>query len=222
MHSEPCTGLRVRTYCKNHFMTSLLAVWWEAEKAETSNSNSQLFLQYSISFGKQFVWERTILLAYRQSKKLCTLLKRIISFCNHRFSYFHNILLSMFSSALRTQCSRHIRLRTSKLLKNGSRSFASVPEIDNQTRTLKTTFNLIDPETIDPRHPLTKIVATIGPTSEQAEPLKKVVEAGMKIMRLNFSHATTEEVELRLKNLAASQVIFVMNIVTFGRYSPSM
>jgi len=52
---------------------------------------------------------------------------------------------------------------------------------------------------------LTKIVATIGPTSEQLEPLQKVVKAGMKIMRLNFSHATKEEVELRLKNLSLSQ-----------------
>jgi pyruvate kinase len=58
-------------------------------------------------------------------------------------------------------------------------------------------------------HPLTKIVATIGPTSEQLEPLQKVVNAGMKIMRLNFSHATKEEVELRLKNLALSQVSHV-------------
>jgi len=81
----------------------------------------------------------------------------------------------------------------------------SVPEFDKETRALKTTFNLPDPATISPSHQLTKIVATIGPTSEQAEPLKKVVDAGMKIMRLNFSHATTEEVELRLKNLAASQ-----------------
>ena len=42
-----------------------------------------------------------------------------------------------------------------------------------------------------PHHvPLTKIVATIGPQSEQLPVLKKVVDAGMKIMRINFSHAT--------------------------------
>ena len=70
---------------------------------------------------------------------------------------------------------------------------------------VKTSFDLIDPAEHD-GHSLTKIVATIGPTSEQLEPLSKVVKSGMKIMRLNFSHATTEEVELRLKNLAASQV----------------
>jgi pyruvate kinase len=52
--------------------------------------------------------------------------------------------------------------------------------------------------------PLTKIVATIGPTSEQAEPLKECVDAGMKLMRLNFSHATPQEVELRCANLASA------------------
>jgi len=57
------------------------------------------------------------------------------------------------------------------------------------------------------RHlPLVKMVATIGPTSEQAAPLQEVVQAGMRIMRLNFSHATPEEVELRCRNLAAAQV----------------
>eukprot|EP00934_Nitzschia_sp_Nitz4_P009205 Nitzschia sp. Nitz4//scaffold86_size83305//31539//33422//NITZ4_005255-RA/size83305-snap-gene-0.158-mRNA-1//1//CDS//3329559229//9195//frame0 len=71
---------------------------------------------------------------------------------------------------------------------------------------LKTTFNLPDPTIAgSPKHQLTKIVATIGPTSEQREPLEKVTKAGMKIMRLNFSHATTEEVELRMTNLALAQ-----------------
>jgi len=52
---------------------------------------------------------------------------------------------------------------------------------------------------------LTKIVATIGPTSEQFEPLQEVVRSGMRVMRLNFSHATVEEVELRCGNLARCQ-----------------
>lgn len=48
---------------------------------------------------------------------------------------------------------------------------------------------------------LTKIVATIGPTSEQLPVLKDLVRCGLRVMRLNFSHATVEEVELRVKNL---------------------
>lgn len=48
---------------------------------------------------------------------------------------------------------------------------------------------------------LTKIVSTIGPTSEQLPVLQDMIRNGVRIMRLNFSHATEEEVELRIKNL---------------------
>lgn len=48
---------------------------------------------------------------------------------------------------------------------------------------------------------LTKIVSTIGPTSEQLPVLQDMIRTGVRIMRLNFSHATEEEVELRIKNL---------------------
>lgn len=48
---------------------------------------------------------------------------------------------------------------------------------------------------------LTKIVATIGPASEQLSELTKVTDAGMKLMRINFSHATYEEADLRTSNL---------------------
>lgn len=51
------------------------------------------------------------------------------------------------------------------------------------------------------RPPLCKIVATIGPASEDAETLPKCVHAGMHVMRINYSHATLEESELRLKNI---------------------
>ncbi len=89
-------------------------------------------------------------------------------------------------------------------------SVKNYQEANSDAAQLKTTFYLPDPTIACSSgrsyHQLTKIVATIGPTSEQEEPLKKVVNAGMKIMRLNFSHATKEEVELRLKNLALSQV----------------
>ena len=52
--------------------------------------------------------------------------------------------------------------------------------------------------------PLTKIVATIGPKSEQLPVMTEVVAAGMRIMRINFSHATYEEADLRVKNLRLS------------------
>lgn len=119
----------------------------------------------------------------------------------------------MLSQAFAKQCRSRIRMPTCSTaasravfqLQEGkeSRHFTET----NYNPKLNTSFNLIDVASSSERsrHPLTKIVATIGPTSEQLEPLQKVVEAGMKIMRLNFSHATKEEVELRLENLSASQ-----------------
>ena len=49
--------------------------------------------------------------------------------------------------------------------------------------------------------PLSKIVATIGPASEQFPVLQDVTAKGMRVMRINFSHATYEEADLRTKNL---------------------
>ena len=39
----------------------------------------------------------------------------------------------------------------------------------------------------------TKIVATIGPASREPEVLVRMVEAGMDVARLNFSHGSAEE-----------------------------
>ena len=39
----------------------------------------------------------------------------------------------------------------------------------------------------------TKIVCTIGPSSDKKEVLDKLIENGMNVMRLNFSHGTYEE-----------------------------
>jgi pyruvate kinase len=78
-----------------------------------------------------------------------------------------------------------------------------------------------------PRPSLAKIIATIGPASEQLPVLQQVVSAGMRVsngttrhlhfptvtlyvltlhgyyqvMRINFSHATFEEADLRVKNI---------------------
>src|SRR4051794_41537416 len=39
----------------------------------------------------------------------------------------------------------------------------------------------------------TKIVATIGPASREPEVLVRMVEAGMDVARLNFSHGSLDE-----------------------------
>lgn len=47
----------------------------------------------------------------------------------------------------------------------------------------------------------TKIVCTIGPKTESKEMLLKMLDAGMNVMRLNFSHGDYKEHGLRIKNL---------------------
>ena len=46
----------------------------------------------------------------------------------------------------------------------------------------------------------TKIVCTIGPTTESVETLKELLNRGMNVMRLNFSHGDYEEHGTRMKN----------------------
>lgn len=47
----------------------------------------------------------------------------------------------------------------------------------------------------------TKIVCTIGPASESVETLEQLIESGMNVARLNFSHGDFEEHSQRIKNI---------------------
>ncbi|MDN7227056.1 pyruvate kinase [Planococcus liqunii] len=47
----------------------------------------------------------------------------------------------------------------------------------------------------------TKIVCTIGPASETPELLESLIEAGMNVARLNFSHGSHEEHALRIQRI---------------------
>ncbi len=47
----------------------------------------------------------------------------------------------------------------------------------------------------------TKIVATIGPKTESVEQLKKMLKAGMNVMRMNFSHGDFAEHQGKVDNL---------------------
>ncbi|MDP6719519.1 MAG: pyruvate kinase, partial [Pirellulaceae bacterium] len=42
---------------------------------------------------------------------------------------------------------------------------------------------------------LTKIVATLGPASNEAEAISRLFNAGADVFRLNFSHGTHEEIQ---------------------------
>ncbi|HUU30174.1 MAG TPA: pyruvate kinase, partial [archaeon] len=39
----------------------------------------------------------------------------------------------------------------------------------------------------------TKIICTIGPSSEKPEILHRMIQSGMDVARINFSHGDTEE-----------------------------
>ncbi|MEX0933415.1 MAG: pyruvate kinase [Candidatus Paceibacterota bacterium] len=49
----------------------------------------------------------------------------------------------------------------------------------------------------------TKIIATLGPASSSKETIKELIESGVNIFRLNFSHGSHEEHLLRLKMVRA-------------------
>ncbi|WP_341281693.1 pyruvate kinase [Paenibacillus sp. FSL H8-0537] len=52
----------------------------------------------------------------------------------------------------------------------------------------------------------TKIVCTIGPSSESLENTKKLILAGMNVARLNFSHGDFEEHGNRIKNIRQANI----------------
>lgn len=53
----------------------------------------------------------------------------------------------------------------------------------------------------------TKIVCTIGPASESVETLVKMIDAGMNVARLNFSHGDFEEHGARIQNIREASKI---------------
>src|SRR5262249_29275916 len=47
----------------------------------------------------------------------------------------------------------------------------------------------------------TKIVATVGPASREPAVLRKLIDAGVNVFRLNFSHGSHEEHSVLLANI---------------------
>jgi pyruvate kinase len=51
--------------------------------------------------------------------------------------------------------------------------------------------------------PLTKIIATVGPASSSPEMIRKLIEAGVAIFRLNFSHGSMDDHAKRVRTIRA-------------------
>ncbi len=51
----------------------------------------------------------------------------------------------------------------------------------------------------------TKIVATLGPASSSVTIIRKLIEEGVRVFRINFSHGKFEEYEAYLKNVRAAE-----------------
>jgi pyruvate kinase len=58
----------------------------------------------------------------------------------------------------------------------------------------------------------TKIVCTIGPASESIEKLTELMEAGMNVSRLNFSHGDFEEHGARIINIREASAKLNKNV----------
>ncbi len=64
----------------------------------------------------------------------------------------------------------------------------------------------------------TKIVCTIGPASESVEILEQLIDAGMNVARLNFSHGDFEEHGARIQNIREAAANKKKNIAILLRY----
>jgi pyruvate kinase len=66
------------------------------------------------------------------------------------------------------------------------------------------------------RQPLTKILATLGPSTDDPKVLTKLVEHGAGLFRLNFSHGTIEDHAKRLAGVREVSRIMGRNLAVLG------
>ena len=62
----------------------------------------------------------------------------------------------------------------------------------------------------------TKIIATLGPASSSKEMIKKLIKSGVDVLRINFSHATHDEVERIVENVNDLRKELGSNVTLLG------
>src|SRR5690606_33359636 len=63
---------------------------------------------------------------------------------------------------------------------------------------------------------LTKIIATLGPSTDEPGMLERIIAAGVNVVRLNFSHGTLEEHKKRLDMARAASRKLSLPIAVLG------
>jgi pyruvate kinase len=76
------------------------------------------------------------------------------------------------------------------------------------SRNLRLDIQLHDAERINKQPRLTKIICTIGPKTKSVEMLGKLMDAGMCVARLNFSHGTHD-----VRQLSSSTILTFLSIM---------
>jgi len=104
------------------------------------------------------------------------------------------------------------------------RRYYSVSDDSNRNNNDTAVASVLGPEPLEREGgenlpALTKIVATVGPVSESKEMVQRLVHGGMHVMRINFSHATYEEAEMRINNLKQASG---RHTAAMGSRSPNM
>ena len=62
----------------------------------------------------------------------------------------------------------------------------------------------------------TKIIATLGPASSSKEMIKKLIKSGVDVLRVNFSHATHDEVERIVNDVNGLRKELGSNVTLLG------
>ena len=62
----------------------------------------------------------------------------------------------------------------------------------------------------------TKIVATLGPASSTPEVLDRMVQAGIDVVRMNFSHGTADDHRARAEGIRAAAAKFGRTVGILG------
>lgn len=62
----------------------------------------------------------------------------------------------------------------------------------------------------------TKIVSTLGPSTSSRETLKAMIEKGVNIFRINFSHASYDDVKERVKMIRQLNEEYGFNVGILG------